>query len=591
MNIQQPDIRKRHRILQLPTGQAEIWLEEAGYQTKMTTTHPSGGGTGFWKRCDVDGCLGEAVVQGTKCLRHADETAVISYLTNLPRLGERAIVSLKGVLVSQELLNTIISSPVFRNTELHIPLDFTGADIGARLMLDNVSVGTIMLYGATVRENFLFNHCDFTGQLLADYAFFNAGPPGFTYVNFHNSAHFSYAHTDKVSLVFNDCSFDHEFVADGMTGSLSLERCHFKRDLLIRDAMMEGLLLTDSSIEGTLELGNTHCVVLRAPNIKTLNTHMIGPIISDNDISLNNAQFSSNVIMKIQSKTLDVTGAQFLNGGQIFTDTSRIILNQVVTGGPLFISGTSIDKKPVITSLQGADAGRMIFSNVDMSCCIFYGTRDLDKVILEPTVKFASSPIGWDTRRRCIADEFAWRVKSKHLLAKVWKNSWERIVKQLRGENNSEDSFLLPQLQATQVAIVYRDLRHSFEAKKDLMNAADFYYGEMEMRRHNQYAQFPERLIITLYWIISGYGLYATRALLCLLITILLGAVTLFQFGFTKQPSLMESLIYSFRSAIPGLQPSGNLTISGEWIEIFLSIAGPVLAALAALAIRERVKR
>ena len=40
-----------------------------------------------------------------------------------------------------------------------------------------------------------------------------------------------------------------------------------------------------------------------------------------------------------------------------------------------------------------------------------------------------------------------------------------------------------PRLQPAQVAAVYRDRRRSFEAKSDEPGAADFYYGEMEMRR------------------------------------------------------------------------------------------------------------
>ncbi|MEC4576266.1 hypothetical protein [Streptomyces virginiae] len=48
-------------------------------------------------------------------------------------------------------------------------------------------------------------------------------------------------------------------------------------------------------------------------------------------------------------------------------------------------------------------------------------------------------------------------------------------------------------------------------------DAADFCYGEMEMRRHDGDRPHSERLLLTLYWALSGCGLRAPRALAWLL--------------------------------------------------------------------------
>jgi hypothetical protein len=54
----------------------------------------------------------------------------------------------------------------------------------------------------------------------------------------------------------------------------------------------------------------------------------------------------------------------------------------------------------------------------------------------------------------------------------------------------------LPDLEASQVAAVYRDLRRSFEGRSNEPGAADFYYGEMEMRRRSDKAGDDECRIV-----------------------------------------------------------------------------------------------
>src|SRR5271154_4185370 len=77
-----------------------------------------------------------------------------------------------------------------------------------------------------------------------------------------------------------------------------------------------------------------------------------------------------------------------------------------------------------------------------------------------------------------------------------------------------------------QIAGLYRALRKGREDVKDEPGAADFYYGEMEMRRHarplsdgklDRHSAATsgggvERGILTAYWLVSAYGLRAARA-------------------------------------------------------------------------------
>jgi hypothetical protein len=70
MTIEQPNTRARYRKRKSPSGTAEVWLERAGSRvtTHTRTVGPNSGSSsgGNWDKCDVDACLGEAVIQQSK---------------------------------------------------------------------------------------------------------------------------------------------------------------------------------------------------------------------------------------------------------------------------------------------------------------------------------------------------------------------------------------------------------------------------------------------------------------------------------------------------------------------------------------------
>lgn len=88
MTIQQPNSRVRHRKFELPNGTVEVWLERAGPYVTMHTVYPNGGGAGNWERCEIDDCLGQAVIEQSKCLRHADAGSRDQYLNGLVAITE-----------------------------------------------------------------------------------------------------------------------------------------------------------------------------------------------------------------------------------------------------------------------------------------------------------------------------------------------------------------------------------------------------------------------------------------------------------------------------------------------------------------------
>ena len=154
---------------------------------------------------------------------------------------------------------------------------------------------------------------------------------------------------------------------------------------------------------------------------------------------------------------------------------------------------------------------------------------------------------------------------------------------------------------AQRIAGIYRALRKGREDNKDEPGAADFYYGEMEMRRHAAKARrrirrIPEieEVVLWLYWLVSGYGLRASRALVALAITVAVGAVLLDRIGFDadERPEA-GALLFAVESSISLLRAPDTdiLTDGGNVVQIALRLAGPLFFGLALLSLRGRVKR
>jgi hypothetical protein len=142
-----------------------------------------------------------------------------------------------------------------------------------------------------------------------------------------------------------------------------------------------------------------------------------------------------------------------------------------------------------------------------------------------------------------------------------------------------------------QIANNYRALRKSFEDSGNYPDAADFYYGEMEMRRHGAPTR-AERAILVMYWAVAGYGLRASRAFIALVIAILLAAIPLSLWGFPASTPYGRAILFATESSVSLLRaPTVKLTAGGEIVQIVLRLAGPLLFGLALIALRGRVRR
>jgi len=186
-------------------------------------------------------------------------------------------------------------------------------------------------------------------------------------------------------------------------------------------------------------------------------------------------------------------------------------------------------------------------------------------------------------------------------------------LRQRQGSQNTDYRLELDvsKLRAIDVGTIYRSLRKGREDRGDSPGAADFYYGEMEMRRAHLRGEIRrhflqrelkactamsvEYAVLFLYWLLSGYSLRAWRAIAALVILILVSALIFEYFGFIHEHgriSFAESVISTVRVVV-NLQ-SGQftrLTSIGQAQEVIVRVVGVALLGLAVLAVRGRVKR
>jgi uncharacterized protein YjbI with pentapeptide repeats len=306
-------------------------------------------------------------------------------------------------------------------------------------------------------------------------------------------------------------------------------------------------------------------------------------------LTLDETTFPERIAIAGEVGLLSGRNAVFLSGADIRLPNAEAQLEKAEFAGPSVLSDARI------LSLREARVSDLTLAGVDLSECHFVGARGLDTMRLEGDSRLPWSPRGWRwTPRRVILDERVWRAQRS--------KAWAELDPEHPRDAVEPDS--------RRIAATYRGLRKAKEDSKDEPGAADFYYGEMEMRRHApqetgggvgaRLSFWGERVVMTAYWLVSGYGLRASRALICLAIAVAGGAALFSWVGFRDDqlydPPYDQSygwaLLLALEAAVSLLRaPEVKLTAWGEVVQIALRILGPLFVGLTLLALRGRVKR
>jgi uncharacterized protein YjbI with pentapeptide repeats len=576
-----------HCRLDLPSGQAEVRLEQAAQTVTLHVVGPDEGSGSSWRRCHVDTCLGNAVTRDGACLRHASPRARTEYLSK--GIGPAHALSLQGVAVDQALLDEIKSSPAVAGKTMLRPFLLTGADVTNLDFSGWEFAEACSLYGAIFHQKADFEGAVFHGFFDARGAHFDDSVGYFSGSTFKYDVHLSYVHSERQSIDFSSCTFAKGVIAKGLDGPLLLYESSFAGDLILTSTVTT-VRLDGASVTGSLDTTGSRYGVFLASWLHADGARSLGPMEIQNGCILTDARFAERIHIEVSAKSLDMTGVRLDKGGRVEADVEEIRLERLSTASAVSISGSKrSEAKPIITSINNADAGAMSFAQVDMSRCLFYGAHDLDRTKIEATVVLPRAP-KWRSRRQCVADEFVARVHAHGRFRHRWSLPGVTTTSDSPGASSNDE-----RLEASQVESVYRDLRKSLEARGNEPGAADFYYGEMEMRRKAT-TSYAERFILWLYWAVSGYGLRGLRALVWLAAVVVGLAVLLQAIGFNNgDPCFRDALIYTAQGTVS--IPSSNRALTdhvswaGEVLRIVLRLVGPILLALALLSVRNRVKR
>ncbi|MEU8628489.1 pentapeptide repeat-containing protein [Streptomyces sp. NPDC048669] len=578
---------------------------------------------------DPVGCRGADVPGHTACLAHLADAERDAYLYSLTPGTD---IDHSGTTFTEPLLDALLDA--LRDPATGYP-----------------RLGDARFISATFEGNAEFDFATFQGEARFRSAIFK-GAAVFGAATFQNDVGFQSA-IFKGDAVFQTATFERtaEFRVATFQSGAGFEMATFQGGARFEEAAFQGnagfeiatfqggarfeetVFQGNAGFESATVQGDTCFVGAVFERTATL-----GPLVCAGRVQLSGAVFDSPVTLSLAARRLECRRTRWSSTAEIRLRYATVDFAHAVFEYPLTIAAEAEpfvlsygqpmaeqaladapDDGVRVASLRGLDAAHLVLADVDLSGCLFAGTVHLDQIRLEGTYSFDRVPprTHWRhwyplrfTPRRALAEEHHWRATRPAAV-----RGWNVAV---LGAGH---------IGPAQLAPVYRALRKSFEDGKDEPGAAIFYYGEMEMRRHDRTGTTrAERGLLRGYWLLSGYGLRASRALGWLAATMLLTIGLLMGCGLPKDSPKQEAtgtvppgggkVIFEIDKADPQ-NPTGDrftgerfdkalnvtlnsvvfrssgqdLTTTGTYFEMASRVIEPILLGLAVLAVRNRVKR
>ncbi|WP_328443337.1 pentapeptide repeat-containing protein [Streptomyces sp. NBC_00386] len=522
---------------------------------------------------------------------------------------------------------------------------FTGHAVFGEAQFSNIAGFT----GARFARDAGFANARFTGTVVFRKAQFN-GTVSFFDAQFADGAGFGGAQFDRYAA-FGGAQF---FGTAGFGGAqfardAGFDAAQFTGDARFGEAQFSG----NARFDGTRFASD-----VRFDGARFEVASELGPFVCAGAVVLSGAVFEVPVTLEIAAREVRCVRTRWESTATIrvryaAVDLSHAVLTApaaVITHPARFTHGVDTVEEDLLTgpgpqqrnperarivSVQGVDAAHLVLTDTDLSDCLFSGAFHLDQIRLEGRTTFASAPTGWHrryiwpvyfTRRRVLAEEHHWRARSADQLGPAVSEAPDPHRWRRPGPHHP-DIARTPGPAPESVAALYRQLRKAFEDGKNEPGAADFYYGECEMRRHDRTGTPKgERRLLWGYWLLSGYGLRASRAFTWLLAAMSLTVLLLIGIGLpTHDPDpattgTLNGSRISLNTSTPDpalhggwpqrmtwaraekatrvainsvvFRSSGqNLTTAGTYIEMISRLLEPTLLALGVLAVRGRIKR
>ncbi|MGA4960281.1 pentapeptide repeat-containing protein [Streptomyces lavendulocolor] len=479
------------------------------------------------------GCPGIHVPGYTACLAHLADADRGAYLATLT---PGASIDHRGTTFTESLLNALLNAlrdpaigrfrlgdAVFGSAIFEGAARFEWATFeGDAVFGSAIFEGAARFEWATFEGDAVFESATFEGAAWCDAATFKRAArfrsatfkraAWFGSVTFEGAALFESA-TFKRGTLFGSATFERAALFESATfeGGTTFGSATFEGDAMFGSATFERAAWFDSAtFKGDAWFRSATFVV----------ADRVGPLVCTGRVVLSGAVFGGPVTLSLAARRLECRRTRWSSTAEIRLRYATVDFAHAVFEYPLtiaaepdpfvLIDGRQLaedvfpippipgDHRVRVASLRGVDAAHLVLSDLDLSGCLFAGTVHLDQLRLDGACTFDTAPpaVHWRrwppvrfTERRVLAEEHHWRASQPRAV-----RGWNVAV---LGAGRTGPLQLAP---------VYRALRKAFEDGKHEPGAADFYYGEMEMRRHADDIPRSEQGLLTAYWVLSGYA-------------------------------------------------------------------------------------
>ncbi|MCX4578077.1 pentapeptide repeat-containing protein [Streptomyces sp. NBC_01571] len=478
--------------------------------------------------------------------------------------------------------------------------------VGRSAVFKGMTCANAYFTGARVEGAASFEGAVIDGEAAFDGVVFEDGAE-FTGVRIGGRACFDGAHFHRSRACFDgaDVGGDMPFAGAHFAAEVTFEGAAIGGDLAFHGARVNaGAVFRRTGFRRTARIGPLVCTGTVDFSDAVFETAVTVEAAAA-EVCFRRTRWASTAVLRLRYAGVDLSDAVL----EFPVTVVRRLRPFVSQEGGLIAEPGLTDARVRVTSVKGVDAAHLVLADVDLTGCLFVETVHLDQLRLEGRCVLSRPPDGlrW-IRRRTLAEEHHWR-------ATRYSGLWTPAPP---GVETHEPAVLAP---------VYRQLRKALEDSRNEPGAADFYYGEMEMRRHDAVASRSERRLLRLYWALSGYGLRASRALAWLVLAMTATVLAMMLWGLpqsdpdpvsvgtkdghrvtltTKKPTPVnprgpytrrlstarfeKSLRVVINSVI--FRASGqDLTTTGTYVEMTARLVEPALLGLAVLAVRSRVKR
>lgn len=457
-----------------------------------------------WPHCGHDatpadpvGCRGIHVGGNTACLAHLDEADRTAYLA---ALAPGADIDHCGTPFTPELLDLLLAA-------LHEPTagtphigaaGFYGASFSGDARFERTSFSGFARFGRVS-----FSDATFDGASFSSVADFGGA-------SFSGNAEFSHASFSTLAT-FGRASFSGDvwFLGASFSNVARFGRASFSGDAgfhgaSFSDAEFGGACFSkDAAFDGASFSGNVWfdgASFSSDAGFRGVQFEMalhLGPLMCGKRVVLDGAVFQQPVTVEIAARQVSCARTRWASTATLHLRYAELNLRDAVfeypvvvaarpdpflrvgTGDPLPETQLSGQEPGVrLAVVAGVDAAHLALQDIDLSICRFAGAVHLDQLKVDGWCTFAAAPTGWGgrfplrwSRRNTLTEEHHWRARTARDLtrARGWTAPPEGALK----------------LRPAAVAALYRQLRKSLEDGKNEPDAADFYYGECEMRRHD----------------------------------------------------------------------------------------------------------